>query len=161
GNKNLMIYASLPGTKGYNHLKKVADDLNLSNFKELSYPYYEAGGQEIYRKEYLSDPVRYFGSFDRIIYVIDVQDYARYEESIEYLREIILKMNENNILCQIDIFFHKYDPGLENVSRYSNTKINEQLVYKIREISPKFSFRFYKTSIFTIFRRFLLDFQSL
>ena len=92
GDRNLMTYVNLQGTTGYNHLKKVAEASGLSGFLDFSYPYFEAGGQLNYRKEYLSDPTKYFGGFDRIIYVIDIQDFSRYEESITYLQEIIAKM---------------------------------------------------------------------
>ena len=55
----------------------------------------------------------------------------------------------------VDIFFYKFDPGIEiaEPELYSKEKLNEKLIDKNRLLIPsKFRYAIYKTSIFTIFQ---------
>ena len=81
--------------------------------KKLSLFIWDLGGQREYRERYLDNPEQYFIQLDLLIYVIDVQDPERFEESLEYFEKII----ESIILLEenphILIFIHKYDPDLK------------------------------------------------
>ncbi|MHA1401020.1 MAG: ADP-ribosylation factor-like protein [Candidatus Heimdallarchaeaceae archaeon] len=71
---------------------------------------HELGGQKIYREDYLQNPEQYFIGTDIIIYVVDVQAEDRYEESFEYLKQIVGVTKELKIEVPWRIFFHKSDP---------------------------------------------------
>jgi len=45
---------------------------------------WDFGGQIDHREEYLKEPEKYFFGINLVIYVIDIQDTERYDESIEY-----------------------------------------------------------------------------
>lgn len=93
-------------TKGVVRMKFGTSNLNLY--------IWDLGGQEEYRERYLSNPEQYFVQLDLLMFVIDVQDPDRFDESLQYFDKII----DSIILLEeqpyILIFFHKYDPDLKN-----------------------------------------------
>ena len=93
-------------TKGVVRMKFGNNKLNLF--------IWDLGGQQEYRERYLSNPEQYFLELDLLIYVIDIQDPERFDESLEYLEKIInslVILEENPYIL---IFIHKYDPDLKN-----------------------------------------------
>ena len=74
---------------------------------------HELGGQSIYREDYLENPDQYFVGTDIILFVIDVQAKDRFEESFEYLKQIINVTNNLKLKVPWKIFFHKSDPEYE------------------------------------------------
>jgi DNA-binding transcriptional ArsR family regulator len=163
--KNLLSYTSPVPTARRKHITEILkteipDDEDLEEIPEddIKNIYWEAGGQEVYRNEYLEKPEKYIVGFERIIFVVDIQDKSRYEEALAYLSKVLEKLSKRNIPCKIDIYLHKYDPGIEKSDIYSEEDINRNLTYKIRPIvPPQFKLRIYKTSLFTVFRRSLVD----
>ncbi|MCK4481052.1 MAG: hypothetical protein KAV01_11030, partial [Candidatus Lokiarchaeota archaeon] len=57
--------------------------------KKLSLFIWDLGGQKEYRERYLDNPEQYFIQLDLLIYVIDAQDPERFEESLDYFKNII------------------------------------------------------------------------
>jgi len=93
-------------TKGVVRMKFGSSKLNLF--------IWDLGGQEEYRKRYLDNPEQYFLQLDLLIYVIDVQDPDKFDDSLEYFEKIIdsiILLEENPYVL---IFIHKYDPDLKN-----------------------------------------------
>ena len=82
--------------------------------RKLSLFIWDLGGQQEYRERYLENPEQYFVQLDLLIYVIDVQDPDRFDDSLEYFGKILdsIKLLEEN--PYILIFIHKYDPDLKN-----------------------------------------------
>ncbi|MHA2273169.1 MAG: ADP-ribosylation factor-like protein [Candidatus Hodarchaeales archaeon] len=67
------------------------------------------GGQQVYRKQHLRTEERWKG-VSSLIFVVDIQDPASYEDAKNYLSEVwelILKTNERK--PRLSIFLHKYD----------------------------------------------------
>jgi small GTP-binding protein len=142
---NLLSYYSLKPTVG-------AQIVNIEE-GDANYNIWELGGQEQYRKDYLTDLEKFFHEADRFIYVIDVQDAARYEEALEYLKTIIQVMPSNIKLADFSIFLHKYDPELELRSFFGKNVVAE-LTTKIKKIvSSKLNCKIYKTSVYTVFKK--------
>lgn len=111
---------------------------------------WDLGGQQKYRISYLKRPNDYFKNTSIGIYVIDIQDQERFEESTEYLKKVVQKFEDLELKPFIHIFFHKYDPLLIE---------NHEDEYQIRVddlkqiISQKISYKhldFHQTSIFDI-----------
>ncbi len=116
--------------------------------------YWEAGGQKSFRIKYLEKPKHFFKDFDEIIFIIDVQDILRYEESLNFFNSILGILLEMRIFPHLNFFIHKFDPGIELLDEFSDEKIKVLLIKKIREMVPlDFNFQIYKTSIFTVFRK--------
>ncbi|MBN1214368.1 MAG: hypothetical protein JXA99_02890 [Candidatus Lokiarchaeota archaeon] len=110
------ILTKFGGRFGLNELAKIKPtkkverrEINTDSFTIFLWDF---GGQSIYREEYLENPDTYFIGVDLLIYVIDIQDPDRFDESFTYLKGIVnaLKNLEEN--PYILIFLHKYDPDI-------------------------------------------------
>ncbi len=94
---------------------------------------HELGGQKVYRDDYLKNPEQYFIGTDIIIYVVDVQAEDRYEESFEYLKQIIGVMKQLQIDVPWRIFFHKSDPDF-HLSQKANDVFGSMVEYMASHI---------------------------
>ena len=91
---------------------------------------------------------------DKIFYVIDIQDEARYDITLEYFQSILQKISEARINPEITIFLHKFDLELEKDPKYSMDQIKEKLISKIEAlIDKKYPLKICKTTIFTTFQK--------
>lgn len=84
------------------------------NFLTTLVNFWDMGGQEIYREIYQKNQEVYFDGTDLLIYVIDIQDPNRFENSLEYLNSILQFFKDSNMKVPIIVTFHKYDPDLRN-----------------------------------------------
>lgn len=110
--------------------------------------FWDMGGQEKYRKLYLSKADIYFAETDLLLYVIDIQDQNKFNESLKYFRTIMNYFRDNEMDIPIIITFHKYDPEVR-----SYEEINEDITYlreKIKETYPTFNILFQQTSIYDV-----------
>jgi len=113
---------------------------------------WDLGGQEEYRKKYLERPEQYFLQLDLLIYVIDIQDYERYEESLRYFKEIldtIITLEEKPyILC----FLHKCDPDISEDPQIQlrTEMLKDVLKETFQNSEVQFDFDIYITSIFSL-----------
>jgi GTPase SAR1 family protein len=110
--------------------------------------FWDMGGQEMYRKMYRKHPDVYFGGTDLLVYVIDIQDSARFKTSLSYLDAILEYFNSEEMDVPIVVSFHKYDPDLRGI-----VEINEAIVElreKIIKAHPQFKILFQQTSIYDI-----------
>lgn len=84
------------------------------NFLTTLVNFWDMGGQEIYREIYQKNQEVYFDGTDLLIYVIDIQDPNRFENSLEYLNSILQFFKDSDMNVPIIVTFHKYDPDLRN-----------------------------------------------
>jgi small GTP-binding protein len=142
GRLGIKDLALLKPTRGVNRQEIKSKDLNLH--------IWDFGGQIDHRAEYLNEPEKYFFGIDLIIYVIDIQDPQRYEESIEYFEKIlnaIIKLEENP---HILIFIHKYDPDMrENDEILLNIELLKNLIKNLFK-NIKINYDIYITSIYSM-----------
>jgi len=110
--------------------------------------FWDMGGQEKYRKLYLSRPGVYFAGTNLLIYAIDIQDREKFDESLEYLNTVLDFFIENDVYIPLIVTFHKYDPKLRNYDQI-NEDI-EMLREKIKKMFPSFNILFQQTSIYDI-----------
>jgi small GTP-binding protein len=143
-NANLLSYCSLHPTKGM--------DIQTLDDGGDHYSIFDFGGQEEYRHQYLENMQEYLKDADKIIYVIDVQDVYRYQESLDYLRDISTYMKENQNLA-FSIFLHKFDKNLDGNAQFSDEAIKEKLIDKIDEILGDIYYEVFKTTILTLFQK--------
>ncbi|MHA1820971.1 MAG: ADP-ribosylation factor-like protein [Promethearchaeota archaeon] len=97
-------------TVGVN-IRKIDSD----NFQMIIWDF---GGQIGHRHDYLQNPEEYFMQLDLIFYVVDMQDNDRYDESLDYFRQI---MDIITFLAEkpyVLILLHKCDPDIINNSDF-------------------------------------------
>lgn len=122
---------------------------------------WDFGGQSNYRHSYLQNPGSYFLNVNLLVYVIDVQDHERFEESFSYLEDILHVLNMLEEEPQIIILIHKVDPDIrEDAEVQLNVEFLKETLREIL-IGQKLDYEIYLTSIFSIiskepkFSRFL------
>lgn len=118
------------------------------NFLKNNTIFWDMGGQETYREIYMNYQGVYFDATDLLIYVIDVQDPDRFDDSLEYLNAILTFFSESEMSIPIIITFHKYDPELKaDEEILANI---EKLREKILNEYPDFNILFQQSSIYDI-----------
>ncbi len=80
----------------------------------LQYSIVDMGGQNIYRKQYIQEAQKYFFNVLLLIYVIDVQDPDRFDESLNYFKDIIKVLKVLKEDPEILILINKVDPDIKN-----------------------------------------------
>ncbi|MFO8017758.1 MAG: ADP-ribosylation factor-like protein [Promethearchaeia archaeon] len=93
---------------------------------------WDLGGQKNHIDEYLSEPEKFFLQINVLIYVVDVQDDTRYDESVQYLRDIIDIIDFLNEYPYVIVLLHKADTDVMNDPDYQ-IRI-EYLTEKISEV---------------------------
>lgn len=112
---------------------------------------WDLGGQKSYLISYLKNPSKFFADTEIAIYVIDVLDSSRTNESLSYLFDVIEKFKELRIEPPLNIFFHKYDPKLiHSVENEIKAQI-EDLKKEINETAKYKNINFFCTSIYDPF----------
>ncbi|NVM55178.1 MAG: GTP-binding protein [Candidatus Helarchaeota archaeon] len=148
GTTNILSFFSLKPTLGLNIIKIEEEG------KE--YTIWELGGQQKYRKKYLEDLDKYTQGADEVIFVIDVQATDRYELALQYLADIFRQLKKDEI--EFSIYFHKFDPDLEKIKRFSTEQITSILRNRINSIiPPDYNYEIFKTTIYTIFQKTQLN----
>ncbi len=148
---NLLSYLSLKPTRG----------VNIEQFQENNFNIYvwDFGGQKEYRSDYITNFAKYIKKVDEILYIIDVQDYNRYNQALKYLEDIIKSIEQEEKIIELSIFLHKYDPNLKNKAEFKDIdeKINVLINKQIFNLIPaKFKFRIYRSSVYTLFEKNLI-----
>ncbi len=126
-----------------NQVNLPAQDVNLVAW--------DFGGQAQHRETYLQNPEEYFVGLDLVLFVIDMQDAARYEEALGYfsqLLDIIIYLKETPYFL---VLMHKSDPEL-----LGDPDFQIHLEYvdgKIRALmaKSKFGVEIVKSSIYSTF----------
>jgi GTPase SAR1 family protein len=134
-------------TRGVVRMKFGSSNLNLF--------IWDLGGQEEYRERYLKNPEQYFIQLDLLLYVIDVQNPDRFDESLEYLDRIfdsIIMLEEKPYIL---IFIHKFDPDIKGDPKIQlNVELlKENLNEIIKSKDYGFDIEIYLTSIYSMISR--------
>lgn len=118
------------------------------NFLKNNTIFWDMGGQETYREIYVNYQDVYFDATDLLIYIIDIQDPDRFDNSLEYLNAILTFFSESEMDVPVIITFHKYDPELKadeeilaNIEKLREKLLNEY---------PNFNILFQQSSIYDI-----------
>ncbi len=135
--------AKLNPTKGVERQEIITPDLVLI--------IWDFGGQQEYRKIYLQDPQKYFLKVDLIIYVIDLQDPEKFDESIKYFEKIIENIEKLEEKPYILVFIHKYDPDIKDYPEVLlNIEVVKDLIKSIFKNRKKFDYEIYLSSIYSL-----------
>lgn len=118
------------------------------NFLRNNCVFWDMGGQETYREIYINYQDVYFDATDLLIFVIDIQDPERFEDSIGYLNAILMFFSESEMDVPVIITFHKYDPELKTDKKILENI--EKLRERILNEYPDFNILFQQSSIYDI-----------
>ncbi|MHA2097762.1 MAG: ADP-ribosylation factor-like protein [Candidatus Kariarchaeaceae archaeon] len=80
--------------------------------------FWDLGGQESYRSGYFQDP-RIFAETSLLIYVLDIQDKERFDDSVEYLLQILMTIKNLDAPPRVFVLIHKYDPAKMTELRFN------------------------------------------
>lgn len=113
---------------------------------------FDMGGQQEYRDRYLNKPENYFLQIDLLIYVIDVQNPDRFEESFKYFEGILdflITFEENP---HILIYIHKVDPELKNDPEILlNIELLKDMINELfQKKNYEFVYETYLSSIYSV-----------
>ena len=124
--------------------------IDYSSFKFLNtyrINLWDMGGQKKFRKIYVTDLV-YFFETDYIYYLIDIQDELKFEESVEYLHELLDIYRDLNYTNEVIICFNKFDPKFKNdVDYIDRAKMLKSLILSQNN---DMKFKFFHTSYYDI-----------
>ncbi|MFX0101801.1 MAG: ADP-ribosylation factor-like protein [Candidatus Hodarchaeota archaeon] len=116
---------------------------------------WDMGGQKEYRDHYLQkDNLElFFLQVDMLVYVIDMQDPDRFEESFAYLNKILETLSYLKEDPFILFFLHKADPDIIDFPEFQSNL--ELIKDKLLEIIQPYDFEYdaYPTSIYYLYSR--------
>jgi len=134
---------NLPPTKGVDIQKIEVENFNLT--------IWDFGGQKFHREDYLKNPEEYFLHIDLIIYVIDIQDSERYDESLEYFEKILELIGYFKENPYILVLLHKSDPDIrQNVDFQINLEMISEIISTTLS-DRKFNFELIQSSIYNFY----------
>ncbi len=124
---------------------------NISTIESLgaTISLWDLGGQAKFRERYLSKSKIYLYEADLLFFFIDVKENNRFDESIEYLKNIKERLDQFDQKTPIICILTKADPDIIN-SRKIQKNINK-ITSKIRELDLNETIEIHVTSIFSIF----------
>ena len=115
---------------------------------------WDFGGQEQFRSDYILNFDKYILGTDKLIFVIDIQDMDRYALALNYLMEIVKKIQEQKIDIDFSIFCHKFDPDIEMTNKNFDERKADAFIEEIKNKMPaNFQYEILKTSIYTVFQK--------
>ena len=106
------------------------------------------GGQQKFRNQYLKKVDYYFSDVDVLYYVIDIQDFNRFDDSLAYFTSIFNYLSHVNHFVPVVICFHKFDPELKDNDDILCAVEDWQNL--ISERFPEWFFLFAQTSIYDV-----------
>ena len=124
--------------------------IDYSSFKFLKtfrINLWDMGGQRKFREIYVNNPI-YFEDTDYIYYLIDIQDEIKFEETVEYLHELLDIYRTLSYSNEVIICFNKFDPQYRNSEDFLDraNMIKKLIISQNKDIK----FKFYYTSYYDI-----------
>ncbi len=77
--------------------------------------FWDFGGQETFRKDYLAEPERFFDEISYLFYVVDVLDEEIFEETLVYFNKVVHFLEMYSKDASIILFFHKHDADKKDI----------------------------------------------
>ncbi len=124
--------------------------IDYSSFKFLKtfrINLWDMGGQKKFRKIYVDNPI-YFEDTDYIYYLIDMQDEIKFEETVDYLHELLDIYRTLSYSNEVIICFNKFDPQFKTSVEFIDraNMIKNLIISQNKDIK----FEFYYTSYYDI-----------
>jgi GTPase SAR1 family protein len=117
----------------------------------------DIGGQNRYIEQILRQPPTFYQGIASLVYVIDILNPEKFNESIKNFKEFIKRTAENAGAIPVFVFFHKSDPSSDE---YEDRK-REGNINKLAEEIEKITFVFCKNCILRFYQTSIFDKESL
>ncbi|KKM24344.1 hypothetical protein LCGC14_1606030 [marine sediment metagenome] len=114
--------------------------------KEISE--WDLGGQVAYRISYLKNPSKYFEGTEIAIYVIDINNKPRIQETISYFIDVIEQFKKLEIEPPIYVFLHKYDPALRRSAQNEMDTLIIDIKDRLKNATDYKELYYFETSIY-------------
>ena len=124
--------------------------IDYSSFKFLNtfrINLWDMGGQKKFRKIYINNPI-YFEDTDYIYYLIDIQDEIKFEETVEYIHELLDIYRTLSYSNEVIVCFNKFDPRFRNSEEFLDRA--NMIKNLIKSQNTDIEFKFYNTSYYDI-----------
>jgi small GTP-binding protein len=121
----------------------VRQSVNIFGFEISAF---DMGGQADYRNTYFEKKDMYFTATDLIIFCIDIQDSARYDEALQYLKRILDVFREFKLFPPLLVVFTKTDPDIASDMALNKNRIN--MIDKIETVCDGFDVGYANSSIY-------------
>ena len=146
GVKNLQAFTNINPTRDF--------QIRKFSLMDTDFGIWDFGGQQQYRTEHLLTFKENLKETDKFIFVIDIQDVARYDLVLDYLRKVIQLLIEYDIKVEFSIFLHKNDPDLYITHPEITEDKIEEIIKKIDTIMrEKLDYDLFKTTIYATFQK--------
>jgi hypothetical protein len=124
---------------------------------------WELAGPSKYRIRWIEEKDRIFTLINEMIYFINVQNVETYEESVNYLAQLLNVFNSgfNGFIdtnFKLFILFHKSDPNMVNLREFLDN--STLLTNKIKKLNILFTYEIWKTSIYNFQGNFYESFLT-
>lgn len=129
---------TIPATKGVDRYRIDIEDKTVV--------FWDLGGQVRYRQDYLRETTIHLNT-DCLLFLLDVQQPERFEESYAYFRELCSNLLSYSPEVSIFVFIHKNDPEIAHELRSTIFKAHS-LFSKIKQEFP-FKIMTFPTSIYS------------
>jgi GTPase SAR1 family protein len=123
-------------------LQRCASEIKFLGLELITW---DLGGQLSYRSDYFKQKMRVFSSVSTMFYVVDLTTPHRFNESIEYLENILKTFQELGVSPTILILLNKFDP--DKIGDPVLIQNSEEFKRKVEEIKNGFNIFYYITSI--------------
>jgi GTPase SAR1 family protein len=118
-------------------------------FKFLDYTImiHDLGGQKKYLIKYLKQADKFLDNTDVCIYVIDIQDFARFYETLEYAKDLFAQFTELNVKPKIYVYLHKAETMLNgDMQAAKNVDLLQERILDLN--AGRFKIEFENTTIY-------------
>lgn len=123
-------------------LQRCASEIKFLGMELITW---DLGGQLTYRIDYFKQKMRVFSSVSTMFYVVDLTTPHRFDESIEYLDNILKTFDELKVNPTILVLLNKFDPDkAEDLELTNNANVFKE---KAESIKREFNIYYYITSI--------------
>ncbi|MHA1277481.1 MAG: ADP-ribosylation factor-like protein [Candidatus Helarchaeota archaeon] len=103
---------------------------------------WDFGGQKKLRTSYLQKTY-FFDGTDLLFYMIDIQDEARFVESLSYFEQLLAAITEKPLII---VLFHKADPDI--IASQKTKEHMDQIKDRLKKPLKQFEAYFYSSTIF-------------
>ena len=126
-------------------------------FNNQVYYVWELAGPSKYRIRWIEEKDRIFTLTNEMIYFINIQNVETYEESINYLTQLlnVFNLGFNRFIdtnFKLFILFHKSDPNIVNLREFLDN--STFLTDKIKKLNIPYTYEIWKTSIYNFQENF-------
>ncbi|MCH8908118.1 MAG: hypothetical protein IH840_13600 [Candidatus Heimdallarchaeota archaeon] len=128
----------IPPTKGIERRRRL--------FGQTEIVFWDLAGQSMYRSSYIKNP-KVFADTSILIFVIDIQDHLRFDESLEYFLQILMTIKNFSKPPRVFSLLHKYDPDNMGALK-SRLSEASKIVSEVNKI-PSLEVKKYSTSIYS------------